>query len=106
MSNNFFCRKVFTNILQIQKKNKSFFRDHVITYIFINECVLTNLQENGISCIQVKLNHIILLYFLLRFGDKNNELHHRVLMLHINNFDLILNNKELIYIYFSYKKEI
>lgn len=45
-----------------------------------------------------KLNHIIL-YFLLIFGDKNNELHNPVLMLHINNFDLILNNKEHKYIY-------
>lgn len=66
-----------------------------------------NLQENGISCIQVKLNHIILLYFLLRFGDKNNEIHHRVLMLHINNFDLILNNKDLyIYIFFIQERDL
>lgn len=61
--------------------------------------MFTNLQENGTSCIHVKLNHINL-YFLLLFLDKNNELYHRVLMLHINNFDLILNNKELKYIYF------
>lgn len=49
-----------------------------------------------------KLNHIIL-YFLLIFGDK--ELHHRVLMLHINDFDMILNNKELKYIYIFHLQE-
>lgn len=87
------------------KKNQIIFRDHVITYIFINECVFTNLQENGISCIHVKLNHINL-YFLLLFWDKNNELYHRVLMLHIINFDLISNNKELKYIYFIQERDL
>lgn len=87
---------MFTNICySVYKKTNHFFRDHIIKWI----CVYKFAGKRNI----VFSSHIEPYYFIfpVKFLGQKNELHHRVLMLHtcINYFDLILNNKELKYLY-------